>query len=167
VSMQPFATPAEVAARWRPFLGNEDTTAGILVQDASAMIRVRKPEIDELIEVVPPATRPRLDPTIPKIVVCAMVKRAMLAAGYSDGIATEQTTGGPYSQTLTYTNPSGNLYLTKSEKQDLGIGAQAAFAIDTAPCVSGVHADICALRFGALYCSCGASLTLGLPLYEV
>lgn len=163
--MQPFASSAEVAARWRPLAPAEQTTAGILVQDASAMIRTRKPDIDDLIEIVPPATRPRLDPTIPKIVVCAMVKRAMLASGYSDGVATEQNTAGPYSQSITYANPSGNLYLTKSEKADLGVGTQASFAIDTVPRLLGQHADICSIYFGG-DCSCGAVLTQNLPLYE-
>ena len=42
-----------------------------------------------------------------------------------------------------------------------------AFAINTLPDHSPQHADICALNFGALYCSCGASLTLSYPLWEV
>jgi hypothetical protein len=44
------------------------------------------------------------------------------------------------------------------------------FSIDTAPYGYGVpgHAEICALNFGALYCSCGSDLTGDLyPLYEV
>lgn len=41
-----------------------------------------------------------------------------------------------------------------------------AFGIDTAGS-STVHADICALHFGAIYCSCGADLTdYRYPLYE-
>ena len=41
-----------------------------------------------------------------------------------------------------------------------------AFAIDTVPTDGiAVHADTCALNFGATYCSCGAVLTNALPLY--
>jgi hypothetical protein len=40
-----------------------------------------------------------------------------------------------------------------------------AFDIDTVGC-STIHAEICALNFGALYCSCGADIA-GFPLYEV
>lgn len=41
------------------------------------------------------------------------------------------------------------------------------FAVDTAY-GAGVHADICALNFGSLYCSCGADLTnYAYPLWEV
>lgn len=47
--------------------------------------------------------------------------------------------------------------------------AGGAFSVDTAgPTARAGHADICALNFGALYCSCGAVLTNHLyPLYEV
>lgn len=41
-----------------------------------------------------------------------------------------------------------------------------AFAIDTAPVRTPIHADICTLNFGGLYCSCGAVLTGLYPLYE-
>jgi len=53
--------------------------------------------------------------------------------------------------------------------QDLCKGSEVsgAFSIDTVPTFGVVHADICAINFGALYCSCGAVLTQGLPLYEV
>jgi hypothetical protein len=43
---------------------------------------------------------------------------------------------------------------------------KSAFSVDTVALATVVHADICALRFGALYCSCGAILTASLPLYE-
>jgi len=42
-----------------------------------------------------------------------------------------------------------------------------AFTIDTIGAVS-VHSEVCALYFGALYCSCGADLTnYTYPLWEV
>jgi hypothetical protein len=44
--------------------------------------------------------------------------------------------------------------------------ASGAFTVDTIGVALEQHADICALRFGALYCSCGAVLTMNLPLYE-
>lgn len=66
---------------------------------------------------------------------------------------------------------SPDVYLTKSERNivnrvagKLGLGA---FSVDTVGCSVDVHADVCALRFGAVYCSCGADLTCGVPLYEV
>lgn len=44
-------------------------------------------------------------------------------------------------------------------------GPSGAFTVDTSP-LGVMHADICALNFGATYCSCGADLTLYGPLYE-
>jgi hypothetical protein len=41
-----------------------------------------------------------------------------------------------------------------------------AFDIDTVSTTAGAHADICALNFGGLYCSCGAVLTGLFPLWE-
>ena len=47
-------------------------------------------------------------------------------------------------------------------------GAQTgqAYQIDTTGRTTEQHADICSLNFGAVYCSCGAVLTMYLPLYE-
>lgn len=45
-------------------------------------------------------------------------------------------------------------------------GPSGAFSFDTVASTSGAHSDICALNFGATYCSCGADLTQSLPLYE-
>jgi hypothetical protein len=39
-----------------------------------------------------------------------------------------------------------------------------AFSVDTVGCLT-IHSDICALTFGALYCSCAADIA-GFPLYE-
>lgn len=65
--------------------------------------------------------------------------------------------------------------LWKSEREALeklcqdAAGTNGAFAIDPGPVTAmhTGHADICALNFGATYCSCGYELTGGLyPLYE-
>ena len=45
--------------------------------------------------------------------------------------------------------------------------ASGAFAVDTLGVGTPIeHADICSLRFGATYCSCGAILTQTVPLWE-
>lgn len=55
-----------------------------------------------------------------------------------------------------------------SQLQDLCRGEVdgGAFAVGTIGVQRSMHADICSLNFGALYCSCGAVLTMDLPLYE-
>lgn len=45
-------------------------------------------------------------------------------------------------------------------------GPSGAYSFDTIASATTVHADICALNFGAQYCSCGAVLTQNLALYE-
>ena len=60
---------------------------------------------------------------IAKDVCCAMVERA-LAAYEADlvGIKQSSETAGPYTWSGTYSNPGGDLYITKAEKKNLGIG---------------------------------------------
>lgn len=83
--------------------------------------------------------------------------------------AFQQQTAGPFSVSTDTRQRSGfNLWpseindLQKICKSDTTGGA---FSVDTAPSCSG-HADICALAFGASYCSCGADIA-GFPLYEL
>ena len=57
-----------------------------------------------------------------RIVSCAMVNRSMAAeAADMVGITNASYTMGPFSQSATYTNPSGDMYLTASEKALLGV----------------------------------------------
>lgn len=43
---------------------------------------------------------------------------------------------------------------------------EGAFAFDMVPSVGSIHDLACSLRFGALYCSCGADIA-GKPIYGV
>lgn len=53
-----------------------------------------------------------------------MVVRAVSASGFdSFGASNTSMTAGAYSQSWTFANPSGDLYLTKLERQLLGISA--------------------------------------------
>ena len=63
------------------------------------------------------------DPDIAKDVCCAMVER-VLAAYAADlvGIKQASETAGPYTWSGTYSNPGGDLYITKAEKRSLGVG---------------------------------------------
>jgi len=58
-----------------------------------------------------------------RLVSCSMVNRALQAAE-SDayGISQASMTAGSYTQSMSYANPSGDLYLTGTEKRMLGIG---------------------------------------------
>lgn len=110
-----FASSADLKARW-PELPDEQV-AGTLLSDASQLIRDTCPGWAG-------ASTATL-----KAITCAMVKRALISGTDNAGLSSAQETAGPYSQTMTYANPTGDLYLTRAEKQRLGQGRQRAFAI--------------------------------------
>jgi len=89
---------------------NDQTAAAALIDRAS-----------RIIDVACGSKTP--DANIAKDVCCAMVER-VLAAYDADliGIKQASETAGPYTWSGTYSNPGGDLYITKSEKRSLGIG---------------------------------------------
>jgi hypothetical protein len=120
---EPFASPDDLAKRWRPLSETERTSAATLLTDASVEVRSAlkragiNPSADDF------------DADAATIVVCGMVKRSMIAGDSSPGVTTAQETTGPFSRSFTYANPTGDLYMTKREKLLLGIGLQTAFTI--------------------------------------
>lgn len=132
--MPPFADVEDLESRWRPItVAGERDRAEELIGDASAMIRVELPDIDRRITVQPPATAPVMDSRIPLLVVCAMVRRAMAGSDLGADVSQLGQTAGPFSQQVTFANPSGDLYLTKKDRKMLGIGRQRAGSVDLAP----------------------------------
>ena len=75
-----------------------------------------------------------------RLVSCAMVNRA-LQASESDayGISQATMTAGSYSQSTSYANPSGDMYLTATEKRTLSIGAP--YIGELPPQIAWVSAD--------------------------
>ena len=131
--MAAFAATSDIEARWRPLTTAESAQAAVLLDDASAMLRTECRDLDARLAAVPPS----IDPAVPLMVVCAMVKRVLIAGEDVDGVSAHQQTTGPFSQSLTFANPMGNLYITKAERKTLGCGGQRAFSIDLAPDANG------------------------------
>lgn len=148
--MSSFATSDDLEIRWRPLTPTERDAADELLGDASAILRAECSGIDERIG------DGRLDPAVPRMVVCAMVKRSMIAGDMGAGVSSHQQTAGPFSQSLSFTNPTGDLYLTKAERKRIGCGGQHAFTIDTTAPRTRTHEAWCALNTGATFCTCGA-----------
>jgi hypothetical protein len=148
----PFATLEDLKARWPDFPAGADSHASVLLEDASQFILDTVPTAGMAAE----ATRRRI--------VCAVVRRAMPASG-EVGYSSIQEATGPFSQTFTPVNPSGDFYLTKLERRALGDGATKAFGVQVAGIGAVQHLPWCALNFGAAYCSCGADIA-GYPIYE-
>ena len=104
-----YASHADIEARWRELSATEEAQADTLCADASAIIDSLVTVGDDKLELA-------------KVVVCNMVIRAMSAAQSDNfGLSQGSMTAGPYTQSWTYANPSGDMYLTKMEKRLLGV----------------------------------------------
>lgn len=162
---EPFATTADLTARWRALTLPETDTATTLLSDASSKMRNYCRDNGRNLDLA--LANDELDFDTAKRIACGMVKRAMSApVGIPESVGQAQQSAGPFSVGFTFTNPDGNLYLTKGEKQELLTGLKGkAFTLDTAP-TGPAHAETCTLLMGGTYCSCGANLTnYEYPLY--
>lgn len=106
-----YADVSDLEVRWRTLTTDEQERAEALLDDASAMLDayVTVDETDEK------------QMQLLKIVTCNMVERAMSTGGDIFGVTQQSMTAGPYAQTFSYANPTGDLYITKAEKRLLGI----------------------------------------------
>ena len=125
-----FAEVSDIESRWRELSTSEESRASVLIDDASAMLAalVDVDENDEEQE------------QLLNIVCCNMVIRAMSASEYDAfGASQMSMTAGPYTQQWTYSNPSGDMFITKMEKRLLGISTSYIGSIR--PMMAGEHDD--------------------------
>lgn len=124
-----FATVSDIEARWRDLTVSEEARAAVLLDDAAAML-------SKLVDVDPSDTE---QAALLKAVNCDMVIRNMSQTS-SDlyGVSQSSMTAGPYTQAMSYANPSGDMYLTKLEKRLLGI--TSGYIGSIRPMI-GVHDD--------------------------
>jgi hypothetical protein len=138
-----------------PFATISEAKAEAMITDALAMAaRVAPCILDEDFEYADAAK--------------AILRRAIIRWHEAGSGAAVQQTAGPFSQTIE-SKPSRGLFWP-SEIEQLQELCQAeqtsgAFTVDGI-CAATIHADVCSLNFGALYCSCGADIA-GYPLWEV
>ncbi|MDR1266589.1 MAG: phage Gp19/Gp15/Gp42 family protein [Propionibacteriaceae bacterium] len=123
---QPFATADDLEAGWRPLGPAERDRATVLLGRASRDIRARVPDLDARI------ASGRLDPNLAADVACAMVQRAMAVPADQAGVTQQSETFNGFTQSQTFANPAGNLYLLDSETAKLR-GPGRAFTIDLLP----------------------------------
>ena len=119
--MAAFAEVGDLESRWRPLTPAEAGRASVLLADASVMLRAQFRGIDAKI------TAGTMDAGLPLLVVCDMVKRALIAPVDDPAAVTRQQTAGPFSQSVTYSNPSGDLYISKADRRQLSGGQRASF----------------------------------------
>lgn len=115
----PFATVSDLEARWRGLSEAEQARAAVLLADASALIRDMVPGWEQVSE-----------QTL-RAICCAVVRRAMsVDVDLPDGVSSFNETAGPFSQQMSFSNPTGDLYLTRAEKARMGVGVATAASID-------------------------------------
>jgi hypothetical protein len=144
-----------------PFATIDLVKAQAMIDDAEAIAVLAAPCLAEPSD---------LDPT-QVAAIRAVLRGAILRWNDAGSGAVTQQTAGPFSQTVdNRAQRRGMFWPTEIEQlQDLCQGAEStgAYAIDTVCNPNIIHADICSLRFGGEYCSCGAVLTGLFPLYEL
>lgn len=146
-------TPADL----EPFATIDPVKAQAMIDDALALAAVLAPCI--LTEGF------AYDAAAKAIIRGAVVRWHEAGAG-----ATQSQTAGPFGMTIdTKQQRRGMFFDNEVDQLRLlcqGAGdTSGAFAVDTVS-PGTWHQDICAVNFGAGYCSCGADLTQSFPLYE-
>ena len=119
----PFATPEQVEARWRMLDPDEEARCAQLLSDASVMIAEAMGPGWEDIE------PDSLTGQAMQIVACSMVIRAMKSPVDMPAATNYSQSAVGYSESFTYANPSGDLYLRDAEKRMLGITGGRIWAI--------------------------------------
>lgn len=115
-----YADVTDLEDRWRTLSEPEKARAEALLGDAAVRLDVLCPPS------VPP-TASQLEAR--KIVSCEMVKRAMATPGGLSGmgVTSVQAGAGPFQETQQFSNPTGDLYVTKGDRALLGCGGQVAY----------------------------------------
>lgn len=107
-------------------------------------------------------------PTLPQAKVDYVVRSAVVAMVRRPDDATQVTMSvDDGSTSRTYSRGGGEVTIKDEWWQLLGLVPEhgRAYSVDTAPSRPTLHRDVCALVFGARYCSCGGDLA-GHPLWE-
>lgn len=63
-----------------------------------------------------------VDPSVLRLVTCQVAIRMMVTSDDGYGVTQASWGASPYSGSASYANPTGDIYLTRTERQLLGIG---------------------------------------------
>lgn len=120
-----YATLADLKEHWSALPADDEVEAEQKLHEASIEVRGNFRDVDRRLGLwaIDSEDPNALDPDVPRLVVCRMVKRAMDAPeSQIAGVNQIQQSAGPFGQTLSFTNPDGNIYLSKSDRALLGAG---------------------------------------------
>lgn len=128
--MTAYATLEDLQSRWRLLSADEQQRATTLLSDAAVKIALACKQSGVAIDAADELQSEAL-----KSINCEMVKRAMMSPIDMPPVSSFAQTAGSYSESQTYVNPTGDLYMTLGEKKMLGIGTQKMGNI--APLIGG------------------------------
>ena len=117
--MTAYATLEDLQSRWRQLSADEQQRATTLLSDAAVKIALACKQSGVAIDAADELQSEAL-----KSINCEMVKRAMMSPIDMPPMSSFAQTAGSYSESQTYVNPTGDLYMTLGEKKMLGIGTQ-------------------------------------------
>ena len=117
--MTAYATLEDLQSRWRQLSADEQQRATTLLSDAAVKIALACKQSGVAIDAADGLQSEAL-----KSINCEMVKRAMMSPIDMPPVSSFAQTAGSYSESQTYVNPTGDLYMTLGEKKMLGIGTQ-------------------------------------------
>ncbi|WP_280317295.1 Gp19/Gp15/Gp42 family protein [Nocardia wallacei] len=129
-----YATPADVAARWRALSQAEQDRAIVLLDDAAWWLNVWFKEYTSDLTALA-ADNEELAEGL-KILSCSMVRRALAAGGGIEGATQTQQVMGPFTSQVSYKNPDGSLFVYNAERDAILalLGANTSGAVSmTAP----------------------------------
>ena len=107
-----FATVADLNARLASPVADEDR-AGVLLEDASVYLST----------LVTVDSTDETQAALLKTVCCSMVARVLSVDDDLYGVSNHSMGADIYSESFTYSNPTGDWYLTKTEREALGVGS--------------------------------------------
>ena len=112
-----YATVADLERRWHPLSDDDRAVAEVLLEDAALLI-----DAQTCIDLNDP-----LRARAAAYASVNMVQRALASRGQdSFGISQQTISADIYSQSMTFANPAGDLYMSGMEKRLLGISSAYA-----------------------------------------
>ena len=125
--MEPFATVADYEARQGALSADDRSRCEALLEDASAAMRSRFRAFHgtDYAEGV----NASFDDNA-KAVCVALVSRSLSVPATLAGVTQYSQTTGPYSASATYSNPTGEIYIGKTDLKKLGLTGTRIRSID-------------------------------------
>ncbi len=116
---EPFAEVEDLRAWWPDMPpGSDDHAKKLLLGASQFIVNANDGQVPEVADI-----------TLEQV-TANIVRRAMSVPDEVAGYSQMQLGAGPYQRSGTVQNPNGDFYLTKQEKQQLGVGSQKAYEVD-------------------------------------